>query len=87
MHNFFRFLIGIGIFFLIVIVGGILLALFSPLLIGGAYLFVIIAGIVGLILAIICFFTFIWYMSRKQPEAEKEAGNVNYSISQGKEVK
>ncbi len=85
MNNGIRFLIGLGIFFVLLIVGIILFIVLSPLLLIGGFLLgsIISAGLT--LFAIATFFGFIWYLSRKEPELENK--NVDFSINQGKAVK
>jgi membrane protein implicated in regulation of membrane protease activity len=84
MKNIWRFLIGllVGIigFFLILSI----IALLSPLILGFALLGTAIVIIFWVLFSILIAFAFVFFMTRKEKPHKK---NVNYSISQGKEIK
>jgi len=84
MRNIFRFLIGLGVFLVFVLISGLLLLLFSPVIIGGTFILAILFIIFAILFFIAAFFGFFWYMSRKEPDIGKSK---NYSIKQGKEIK
>ena len=74
---------GIGIFFVLVILLGVILLLLYPLFTVMHFLIIIIVAIVLFLFAIVGFFSFIWYMSREEPKVGKSK---NYSIKQGKNI-
>jgi len=84
MHNILRFLIGLGVFFLALVAVVLIFVIFSPLIAAGSLLFVILLVVVVVLFSIAAFLGFIWYLSRKEPNLEKD--NNDYSIDQGKEV-
>ena len=77
MRNIIRFVIGLGVFFVLFVLIGLLLLLFTPLIIIGSILFYILVAIGIILFLAFGFFTFIWHMSRKEPDIEKES---DYSI-------
>lgn len=85
MNNPTRFLIGILLSFVVIASVILLIIIFSPIAVAGILLFSIIGLIAIPIILILLYLTFIWYLSRKEPEKGKS--NKNYSIKQGKEVK
>ena len=83
MKNFFRFLIGLVAFFIILILGIVLLIVFSPAIIAiSAILLILFIKALRLFVSA-GFFAFIWYLSREEPKRKKSK---NYSIKQGKNV-
>jgi len=77
MKNLFRFLTGVLIFILVIILGLILLPFLFPLIIISSALYFILIAIF-VFLGIIAF---IWYMSREEKPKKRSK---NYSIKQGK---
>ncbi len=79
MNNIIRFLIGTIIAVVVLILGIVLLAIATPLILIGSILFYALMAIV----VVIGIISFIWYMSRNEtPKGQ----NRDYSIGQGKEV-
>jgi uncharacterized protein (DUF2062 family) len=87
MNNWSRFFVGLMVFFGVIILATVLLVLFSPLILAGTVTFIILGAIAGVIISAIGFFTFIWFLARKEPEVEETTASNDYSIDQGKEVK
>jgi len=83
MKNIIRFLIGIGVFILALILGAIVFLLLSPLIVVGSVVFIVMTALTLLIVAVVGIFAFIWYMARKEPVVKHS----NYSMSQGRDSK
>ena len=83
MNNIFRFLIGLAVFFMVLLLIGLGLIIISPLIIAGIIIYLLIAGIILIVYITGVFIAFIWHISQNQPELGK---NKTYSIKQGKEV-
>lgn len=84
MNNATRFIIGLGIFFLFLLIAPIILLIASPFAIAGGLILSAISAIGGVLFGLLTIIAGIYYFVRKVPEPANKS--TSFSIDQGKEA-
>ncbi|MFP4195754.1 MAG: hypothetical protein ACLFSN_03240 [Candidatus Woesearchaeota archaeon] len=84
--NIVRFFAGLAIFFVAIALLVVLLWILFPVVVAGSLVIIVVLAVALGLIAVIGFFTAIWYLSRKEPELgdKKKKASKKYRFSQGR---